>query len=75
MPKNSRVLIWIELVLMAVVMLFGIWGVIHAQWILLILVVVPLVLMVRQWRVLQSMNADEYDDDDEGEGEDEDDEE
>lgn len=77
MAKNSRLLIWIEEVIMLVVLLFSVWGAIKGAYVALVIALIALVMMVRQYRVLQGINyADaEYEEDEEGEEDEMDDEE
>ncbi len=65
--KNSRILIWIEILLMLLVVLLGIWGLIHGAWLSIVLIVVGGFFAIRQRRVLRSMDEDEYEDEGEEE--------
>ena len=56
MIKNSRILIWVEELLMLVVVLFGIWRVMTGAYIMLILVAAAAFVMYRQFIILQSFN-------------------
>lgn len=56
MIKNSRILIWVEELLMLVVVLFGIWRVMTGAYIMLILVAAAVFVMYRQFIILQSFN-------------------
>ena len=69
-PRNSKLAIWIELVLLFAVLLFGLWGLLKGAWIALLIIAVVLVFMIRQWRILRALNAPE--EDEEGDGVDDD---
>nr|NNM90123.1 hypothetical protein [Bacilli bacterium] len=69
MSKNNKGLIWVEEVLMACVVVFGLWGAIKGAWIALLIVAAAVVAMVRQYKILKSLDVE-----DEDEGEDNEDE-
>ena len=63
MQKNNVVLIWIEEVLLAVVLLFTLWGAMKGAYAALIVSVVVAFFMYRQWRTLQAINAPDEEED------------
>lgn len=70
MAKNSKALIWFEEIVMLVVVLFGLWGAFKGAYISLFIVAVAAIMMVRQFRILRSMDSDEEEDDDDFDNED-----
>ncbi len=69
LPRNSKWAIWIELVFLFPVLLFGLWGLMKGAWLALLIVAIALIFMIRQWRILMALNAPD-EDDEEGDGDD-----
>ena len=63
MQKNNVVLIWIEEVLLAVVLLFTLWGAMKGAYVSLVVTAVVAFFMYRQWRTLQAINAPDEEED------------
>ena len=61
LPRNSKWAIWIELVFLFPVLLFGLWGLMKGAWLALLIVAIALIFMIRQWRILSALNAPEED--------------
>ncbi len=71
LSKNSKFLIIVVEILMAVVVVFTIYGAIKGAYIGLIVTALALGAMYRQFRVLKSLKADNANDEEEGENDEE----